>query len=304
MYPAPPEIETHLFTRLPDEFRNKGEPNFWVGINKPGGIMDSFLEGPSFDRDGNLYCVDIPYGRIFRVSPAGKWTLAVDYDGEPNGLKIHRDGRLFIADQAHGIVVADPATGKTEHLVTRPNLERFLGCNDLVFATNGDLYFTDPGRSSLNHPTGRVFRLSADGELELLLDGAAYPNGLVLNADESALYIAVTLSNAIWRLPLNAGPMDRRAGLFIQMSGGVGPDGLALDAKGNLAVAHARAGTAWLFSPSGEPVARVRSCAGLATTNIAYGGADGKTLYIVESETGSILTAQMPVPGRPMYSHM
>ena len=57
-------------------------------------------------------------------------------------------------------------------------------------------------------------------------------------------------------------------------------------------------------NPTGDPVARVRSRAGLATTNIAYGGADGKTLYIIESETGSILTARMPVPGRPMYSHL
>ena len=284
MYPAPPEIETRPFTCLPDEFRVSGEPNFWVTVNKPGGMMDSFLEGPSFDRDGNLYCVDIPYGRVFRVSPGGEWSL--------------------IADQAHGIVVADPATGKTEHLVARPNLERFLGCNDLVFASNGDLYFTDPGRSSLNSPTGRVFRLSAGGELELLLDGVAYPNGLVLNGDESVLYIAATLSNCILRLSLTADPIDRRAGLFIQMSGGLGPDGLAMDADGNLAVAHARAGTVWLFGPTGEPVARVRSCAGLATTNIAYGGGDGKTLYITESESASILTAEMPVPGRPMYSHM
>ena len=304
MYPAPPEIETQIFTRLPDEFRVSGEPSVWVRINQPGGMLDSFLEGPSFDRDGNLYCVDIPYGRIFRVSPDGEWTLAVEYDGEPNGLKIHRDGRLFIADQAHGIVVADPLTGQTEHLLTRPKLERFRGCNDLVFAGNGDLYFTDPGRSSLSHPTGRVFRLTAGGELELLLDGVAYPNGLVLNADDSVLYIAVTLGNAIWRLPLNADPLDRRAGLFIQMSGGLGPDGLAMDADGNLAVAHARAGTVWLFGPTGEPVARVRSCAGPAITNIAYGGNDGKTLYIIEAETASVLTAAMPTPGRPMYSHM
>ena len=304
MYSAPPEIETRLFTRLPDEFRISGEPNSWVRVSKPGGMLDSFLEGPSFDRDGNLYCVDIPYGRVFRVSPDGEWTLAVEYDGEPNGLKIHRDGRLFIADQAHGIIVADPVTGKTEHLVTRPKLERFRGCNDLVFAANGDLYFTDPGRSSLNHPTGRVFRYTAGGELELLLDGMAYPNGLVLNADDNVLYIAVTQGNAIWRLPLGADPMDRRAGLFIQLSGGLGPDGLAMDALGNLAAAHVRAGTVWLFGPTGEPVARVRSCAGPAITNIAYGGADGKTLYITESQTGSILTAAMPTPGRPMYSHM
>lgn len=100
MYPAPPEIETRLFTRLLDDFRIAGEPNFWVGINKPGGMMDSFLEGPSFDRDDNLYCVDIPYGRIFRVSPDGEWTLAVDYDGEPNGAGLPALGRRRIGTLA------------------------------------------------------------------------------------------------------------------------------------------------------------------------------------------------------------
>jgi gluconolactonase len=90
--------------------------------------------------------------------------------------------------------------------------------------------------------------------------------------------------------------------VFVQLSGGLaGPDGLALDEDGNLAVAHAGLGTVWLFSRLGEPVARVKSCAGVMTTNVAYGGADRRTLYITESETGSVLAADMPVAGRPMY---
>ena len=58
---------------------------------------------------GNLYCVDIPWGRVFRIDPKGEFTLIAEYDGEPNGLKIHRDGRIFIADYKHGIMVLDPA---------------------------------------------------------------------------------------------------------------------------------------------------------------------------------------------------
>jgi gluconolactonase len=303
MFAPPRDIPTTVFTRLPDRFRRREEPNAWVRINAPGGTMHSFLEGPAFDREGNLYCVDIPYGRVFRISPAGEWTVAAEYDGEPNGLKIHRDGRILIADQAHGIVVLDPATGTTSPLLTRPNLERFLGCNDLVFAANGDLYFTDPGRSSLNNPTGRVFRLKASGELELLLDRVPYPNGIVLNLDESILYIAATHANAVWRLPLNDNRLEKRAGLFVQLSGGYGPDGLALDEKGNLAVVHSGSGSVWLFSPTGEPLGRVRSCADLLVTNLAYGGLDRRTLYIVEAESASILTAQMETPGVKMFSH-
>jgi gluconolactonase len=76
---------------------------------------------------------------------------------------------------------------------------------------------------------------------------------------------------------------------------------MALDAAGNLAVAHAGLGTVWLLSRLGEPIARVRSCAGVMTTNVAYGGPDNKSLYITESESGSILIADMPEPGRKMY---
>ena len=95
-----------------------------------------------------------------------------------------------------------------------------------------------------------------------------------------------------------------KVGVFIQLSGGLGgPDGLAADVDGGLAVAHIGLGSVWLFDPLGEPRYRVRSCAGLATTNVAYGGADNKTLFITESETGSVLCAQAPIAGRQMYSH-
>jgi gluconolactonase len=59
-----------------------------------------------------------------------------------------------------------------------------------------------------------------------------------------------------------------------------------------------------LFDPYGEPLLRVRASAGRAITNLAYGGEDRQTLYILEAETGSILTARMPVPGRTLYSHL
>jgi len=72
---TPPEtIQASVLTRLPDAFRQARRTD-WVDANKPGAVMDSFLEGPSFDRAGNLYVTDIPYGRIFKISPALGWTL-------------------------------------------------------------------------------------------------------------------------------------------------------------------------------------------------------------------------------------
>jgi gluconolactonase len=269
---------------------------------RPGTPMHSFLEGPVFDRAGALYCVDVAYGRIFRVDSTGDWEVFVQYDGAPHGLAWHRDGRLFIADHRHGILVM---TG--EERVPRPLIEGFAdqpfkGVNDLVFAGNGDLYFTDSGWSSLADPSGRVFRLDAAGELQLLIDGLAYPNGLVTDLGETALLVAVTYANAVWRIPLAPGPVPPRASLFLQLSGGLGPDGLDLDRDGNLALAHARNGTVWLFAPSGEPLARIDVPSGTSVTSLAYGSSDLRTLFITEADSGAILTARLPVPGRPTFA--
>ena len=111
MFYAPPqEITTEVFARLPEHLRVKNRRSGWA-FGKGHDFLHSFLEGPSFDRAGNLLVVDIPYGRVLRVSPQGEWSVVTEYDGWPNGLKIHRDGRIFIADHRLGIMQLDPATG-------------------------------------------------------------------------------------------------------------------------------------------------------------------------------------------------
>lgn len=304
MFGAPPDIPTRVFARLPDALRIRDRENNWSRA-RGGGALHSFLEGPSFDRAGNLYCVDVCHGRIFRISPSGDWEVFADYDGHPNGLKIHRDGRIFVADHKCGLLSFDPITGARTTLLEGTAQGAFGGLNDLVFADNGDLYFTDPGESALENPSGRVFRLRASGELDLLMERLPYPNGLVLNAKQDVLYLAITRSLQVLRAPLLS---DYRGvfkcGVFVQLSGGLaGPDGMAVDEAGNLIVAHSGFATAWIFSPLGEPIGRVRSCAGIRTSNVAFGGPDGKSLFITEAEHGVILQADMNVPGRPMYSH-
>ena len=157
MFAAPPIVETETFARLPDALRRDGVETAWSRA-RGSGAMHSFLEGPSFDRAGLLYCVDLCHGRIFRISPDGAWDVFAEYDGSPNGLKIHADGRIFVADQRCGLLAFDPRTGERTVVADGANGERFRGLNDLVFADNGDLYFTDPGDSGLENPNGRVFR--------------------------------------------------------------------------------------------------------------------------------------------------
>jgi gluconolactonase len=301
---APPErLKAEVFTRIPERFHVRDRASDWARTQLHGAPAPVFLEGPSFDREGNLWVVDIPWGRIFRIDPRGEVELVVQYDGEPNGLKFHADGRAFVADYKHGIMVLDPRSGRIEPVVERARLERFKGCNDLFFASNGDLYFTDQGQTGLHDPSGRLFRLRHSGELDVVLKGIPSPNGLVMNLDETAVYLAATRDNAIWRVPLMADGSATKVGVYVQLSGGGGPDGIALDAAGGLAVCHVGLGAVWLFGPTGEPQHRIDSPEGLYTTNCAYGGPDGRTLYMLESRTGCIFTARVPVAGRPMYSH-
>ena len=301
-YALPERIPTTVFARVPDALR-KMRPTDWSNANRGGQPVDCFLEGPSFDREGNLWVTDIPNGRIFRISPSGGFDVVAEYDGEPNGLKIHRDGRVFLADYKNGILVLDPKTGAITPLMARRHSERFRGPNDLIFGANGDLYFTDQGQSGLQDPSGRVYRLTAAGRLEMLVDGIPSPNGITLSPDERTVHIAVTRANAIWRAPLMGDGFASKVGTFIQMSGGVGPDGIATLENGGLAVCHVGLGAIWVFDALGQPVYRVDTCAGRATTNLAFGGPDRRTMFITESETGQILQATLPVAGQPMYAH-
>ncbi len=269
---------------------------------RANGQRAGFLEGPSIDRDGNLLCVDIQAGRIYRISMQKQWDMLVEYDGTPNGLKLHKDGRAFIADRKNGLMVLDTATGRIENLLSGPKAgEKFKGLNDLHFASNGDLYFTDQGRSGLQDATGHVYRLTAGGRLETIVANAPSPNGLVLSKRENALYLAVTRANAVWRIDLD--DPAKRAGLFAQLPC-AGPDGVALDDDGNVVVAHPTLGGVWVYNRIGLPLHFIATAAGEMTTNIAFGGIDNKTLFITESKTGSILSAPMPVAGRAMFSHL
>lgn len=290
MFGAPPVVKPEVFVQIPESLWKKGRHM-------------SILEGPSFDREGNLYVVNVSYGQVFRISPAGNVSLVAEYDGEPNGLKIHKDGRIFIADHRLGLVQLDPATGKVTVVLGRAMHEPFKGLNDLVFNSLGDLFFTDQGESDLRNPNGRVWVRRADGHVQLVLDNVPSPNGIVVTPDDRFLYLAVTRANAVWRVPMRRDGTLGRVGTWIQMSGGAGPDGMALDESGGIAVAHAGMGSVWVFNYLGRPVAEIPAPKGRMTTNVAFGGPDRRTLYITEADTRSVLMAKLPTPGHALYSH-
>lgn len=300
-FTAPQVIEARVLTHLPESLR-RPQPSEWASANRPGQTIASFLEGPAFDRAGNLWVTDIPHGRIFRISPALDWTLVAEYGGWPNGIAIHRDGSVWIADYRKGLLQLDPATGVIVPVLGHRNSESFKGINDLVFDAAGSCYFTDQGQTGLHDPTGRVFRRHADGRLDCLMTNVPSPNGIALDANARMLFVAVTRANAVWRGPLLADGSASKMGAFRTFFGTSGPDGLAMDAEGRVVVAHASLGGAFVLNSRGEVTHFVKSPAGSTVTNVAYRPGTS-TLVATESETGSILEASMPAAGLPLYSH-
>lgn len=300
-FAPPPIITAEVHTRLPDRFRN-ARPTVWARENRGGMEIDSFLEGPAFGPDGRLYVTDIPFGRVFRIDAGGEWELVAEYDGQPNGLKFHADGRIFITDFIRGLVMLDPASGAITPLLDGPKGQRFLGVNDLTFTANGDLYFTDQGQTGLQDASGRLYRLSARGELTCLLDTIPSPNGIVVDEKANHILVAVTRAQQIWRIPIRPDGIVAKVGVFAQLHGGLGgPDGLALGDDGSLFVAHTGFGSVWHLSRFAEPLARIASPVGHSTTNLAFGGPSHQELFITESHTGTILRASASVPGRSLF---
>jgi gluconolactonase len=223
------------------------------------------------------------------MAPTGDIDLVAEYDGEPNGLKIHKDGRIFIADYRHGVMVLDPDSGSVVPFADLLPAESFKGLNDLVFASNGDLYFTDQGKAGLHDPTGRVYRFTADGRLEALIETLPGPNGLVLSPDEKVLYVG-SRANAIWWQPLLERRPPARAGTFATMQGFGTPDGMAVDDAGDVVCVQHNMGVVWVFNRIGLPIWRIETCASDKLTNVAYGGPDRRDLYILDGN-GKILVA-------------
>ena len=298
---APEVRDTEVFTRMPERFRRTGVRSDWADANRSGQPTDSFLEGPVFDADGNLYVTDIPFGRIFRIDPKGEWEQVAEWAGEPNGMKFLSDRELLVTDYRNGLMVCDIASGAVRPYLERRNSERFKGVNDLIFDSHGNLYFTDQGQTGLHDPTGRLYRLRRDGKLDLLLNNVPSPNGVALSADERVLYLGVTRGNAVWRVPLLDDGSVSKVSAFFTSYGPSGPDGLAMDQKGRLIVANPGLGVAWVLNHRAEPEAVLRSCAGASLTNVAFGGPERKTLYCTESISGSVLRAELDTPGLDIH---
>lgn len=287
MFFTPPRdapLEQHA--RLPDGLRKNADSE-WAEINLQGATLDAFLEGPVMTEDGALLVADIPFGRILRLDPSGEWTLVYEYGGWPNGMKLLSDGSVLVADHRLGLVRIEGDFSRHDILASEFEGKPLHGPNDLTITADGSVYLTDQGTSGLQDPFGRVLRYR-DGGLDLVMDRIPGPNGIVLSGDGKTLFLAVTRANAIWRIPLGKDGRAVKAGTFIQLSGGIGPDGLALDEESEtLIVVHPGLGV-WTFDKTGHPIEFFSRFGSEYVTNLVASG-DGRYL-VTESLTSEILS--------------
>ncbi|MCK7616173.1 SMP-30/gluconolactonase/LRE family protein [Roseibium sediminicola] len=302
MFAPPPQEQARLFAKLPEEFCLKGRSSAWL-FGKRNKDIGSFLEGPVLEADGSLLVADIPFGRIFRLTMDRKFHCIAEYEGEPNGLALDRNGRLWIADHRKGLLSFNRDTGKIRTELGRLRRQGFMGLNDVQFHSNGTLFFTDQGQTGMHDASGKLYARRPDGRVELLVDTIPSPNGMALSPDERTLYVAVTRANQVWRVPLHEDGSTTKVNIFLQLSGGyTGPDGLATDEAGNVYVCHCGMGCVWVFDEMGWPKRRIDVPDGLDVTAACFGGPDMKTLFILESSRGAVYTVDCPAAGNPTFA--
>ena len=239
--------------------------------------------------------LDVAWGRILAVDPSGRFDVVLEYDGAPNGLAVVDGCEFAIADARRGFVWVEgsPHTSLAVSRVKEDWMgDSFHGLNDLIVTRDGGILATDQGSSGLHDPYGRVVHLASDGTESVVLDGLPSPNGLALVSD-TELLVAMTRDNSIWRIPLTEQGEPFRVGRYIQLSGGIGPDGIAVTPDGWLLVAHLGMGVVWLFDPEGRRSGAFEAPEGRATSNVAIDLERGE-IVVTESETGSVLIADIP----------
>jgi gluconolactonase len=262
-----------------------------------------FLEGAAFARDGTLWVVDVISGAIRSVSANGTCTQRATTGGAGNGARFHKDGRLFIADIQRGILAFDTKTLKLETVVDSFGGKKLPSANDMVFDDEGGLYFTEPHNTGILDPTGNVFYLppAKGAALHKVATGLAFPNGIVLSADRKLLLVGQWSDKSIVAIPTvtNKEPV-RVTYTWLRTVGGVGPDGMAQDAKGNLYWAIFGGSAVGVAGPDGVPIGTIRLPAGAGpyVTNMAF---HGGWLYVTEATKGEIWRVRVTNRGETLY---
>lgn len=272
-----------------------------------------FTEGVSVAPDETVYFSDITFtdqadmqaGHLWKHNPdTGETTIFRSPSGMSNGTKFDAQGRLVVAEGAdfggRRITRTDMTTGKSEIIAGLYNGKPFNSPNDLSIDEQGRIYFTDPryaGHEPVEQPIFGVYRIDVDGSVHLVVTDAGKPNGVAVSPDQKTLYVISHDNGAMGTLADERMPHKGRMALLaydlspegtatfrevlVDYAPQDGPDGMVVDAEGNLYVAvrdEAQQGV-HVYTPAGEELASVKTPD--KPTNVAFGrGKTSKTLYI------------------------
>jgi gluconolactonase len=277
-----------------------------------------FTEGPVWRPEGVLWFSDVPGNVLRSVTPSGEVKVLIQNAGGiasappgsfvgPNGMIAGKDGAVLLCQHTNRRIVR-----VGQDLTMTPYLEKFEGHrfnspNDLIYRSDGTLYFTDPPYGLLKQDDDPAKELTfngvflyRNGRLQAIIKDLTRPNGIALSPDEKTLYVANSdEKKRFWmRYDVAADGTVSNGRIFYDLAGakeqGI-PDGLKVDSQGNIYAAGPEG--VWVFSPNGTHLGTIQP--GETAANCAW-GQDGKTLYITAST--SVYRIRVAIPGeKPLY---
>jgi signal peptidase len=266
----------------------------------PAGEYTFGIEGPAADAKGNLYVVNFGKPGTIGMVPAGatasKLYLTLPEGSIANSIRFDSQGRMFIADyKKHNIFVAEP--GSTE-LKTYFHSDDFNQPNDMTIAADGTIYASDP---NFKRRSGQVWRITrgaggnAVGERMTSERPMTTTNGIELSPDGKTLYVGESETREIWAYRIDGTQL--MSPRLVKKFPDLDIDGIRADVDGTLYVARLLKGTIAVLSPGGQMLREIPTTA-KEPTNLAFGGPDGKTVFVTQRKGGFIETFRADRPGR------
>jgi signal peptidase len=268
----------------------------------PSGEYTFGIEGPAVDRDGNLFVVNIGKPGTIGILSAGRSSsemfVQLPQGSVGNSIRFARDGSMFVADyKKHNIFEIRRGNSSPEPVVWFHS-DRFNQPNDMTIAGDGTIYASDPdwkGRS------GRVWRIAktADGTVQGQIMTApramGTTNGIDSSPDGNTLYVGESNSGQIWSYTIRGDELTNARLVTTFEPDTI--DGLRTDVAGRLLVARIRKGAIAIIDPDGTIQKEVR-LKGKDPTNLAFGGSDGKTVFVTQRQGGFIEAFRVDQQGR------
>lgn len=258
------------------------------------GTFTQGIEGPAVDSQGNLFAVNFAQqGSIGIVDANGNTTLfsRLNNGSIGNGIRFDQHGNMYIADYVnHNILTIAKGQRHASVFAHNANMNQ---PNDIAISRDGVLYASDPNWAK---GTGQLWRIDTDGQTHLLAKDMGTTNGVELSPDNSTLYVNESVQRKIWQFDLDANGNISNKRLLIAFDE-FGLDGMRSDKQGNLYVARYGKGVVAIVSPSGDLLGEV-TLTGQYPTNVAFGGKQGRDVFVTMQKRGAIERFIAPFSGR------